>query len=248
MDLKLQGKRALITGSSAGIGAAIACFMAQEGATVVVHGRHYLRARRVADKICAAGGTAYATPGDITDDASAAHLAEVAIAAIGGIDILINNAGAYPMAGWWDSKPQEWLDGYNLDVVSNVRLIQKLVPPMKERGWGRVIQISSASAVLVPVNFFPIYATAKAAQTFMTKHLAVELTGTGVTVNTVSPGPVSSETNIRLLTESAEKAGRPTDWTTVEQHYVDTLMDDPPCVAWRNRKKLPHLLPILLAH
>lgn len=228
MDLQLKGKRAIVTGSNAGIGAAIVRYLAQEGATVVVHGRDEERARKVADEIKSKGGTAHVATGAITDDKTVARICEEATKAAGGIDILINNAGTYPMASWFESKTQEWIDSYNLDVVSNVRFIQQLVPAMKERGWGRVIQISSASGVLVPANFFPIYSVSKAAQTFMTKHLAIELTNTGVTVNTVSPGPASSETNIQSLTKEAEQAGRPTDWASVERHYVETLMDDPP--------------------
>ena len=228
MDLQLKGKRALVTGSTAGLGEAIVRFLAREGVTVVVHGRNRERAQKIVDDIGAAGGRAYIALGAITDDESVADICRQAIEATGGIDILVNNAGTYPMANWWESKSEQWLESYNLDVVSNVRFIQPVVPAMKERGWGRVIQISSASAVQVPANFFPIYSVSKSAQTFLTKHLAVELTDTGVTVNTVSPGPASSDNNINLLTEEARQAGRPTDWPSVEQHYVETLMDDPP--------------------
>ena len=228
MDLQLSGKRALVTGSSAGLGEAIVRFLAQEGVVVVVHGRSQERAQRIADDIRSGGGTASVAIGSVTDDAAVADLCRQAVAATGGIDILINNAGTYPMETWWTSTPAQWLDSYNLDVISNVRFIQQLVPAMKERGWGRVIQISSASAVQVPANFFPIYAVSKSAQTYLTKHLAIELTNTGITVNTVSPGAASSETNVKLLTDQARQAGRPTDWASVERHYVETLMDDPP--------------------
>jgi 3-oxoacyl-[acyl-carrier protein] reductase len=145
MDLNLRGKRALVTGSSAGIGAEIARVLAQEGASVVIHGRNAERANKFAAEIRAAGGAAAVALGELTDDAQAERVAHEAEAAFGGVDILVNNAGSYPITAWWDTPPDVWLETYNTDVVAGVRLVKLLVPGMIERGWGRVIQISFRS-------------------------------------------------------------------------------------------------------
>lgn len=175
----------------------------------------------------------------------AARVARRAVEAAGGSDILVNNAGTYPMADWWRSRPEEWIESYNLDVVSCVRLIQALVPAMVERGWGRVINVSSASAVRSPANFFPIYSASKAAQPSLAGHLAVELAGTGVTVNTCSPGPVSSRNNVDFLTRQTAEAGRPTEWASVERDYVDTLMQDPPSGRMTRPDEVPPVIAYL---
>lgn len=228
MDLKLKGKRALITGSSAGIGAEIARVLAEEGVFVVVHGRNAEHANKVADDICIAGGQAKVVLGDINTNEGAAQIAADAEAALGGVDILINNAGSYPLTGWWDTPPETWLETYNTDVVAGVRLIRLLVPAMVERGWGRIIMVSSAAATMVPANYFPPYAGAKAAQTHIAGSLAVELTGSGVTANVVSPGPVATETFKENYTEQAAQAGRSTDWNDIQQWYIDSFMPGTP--------------------
>lgn len=228
MDMQLKGKRALVTGSSAGIGEAIAHTLANEGASIVVHGRNEERARKVTDEIRAKGTPAECVIGEVTSDSDVDRIAEEAQLAFGGIDILINNAGSYPFTDWWSGTSQEWVEAFRLEVIGPVRLIQRLVPAMVERGWGRVIQISSASVPRSPANFFPIYSVSKAAQTFLAGHLAVELTRTGVTVNTVSPGPVSSRFMMDGLAEQAKAQGRPSDDASLERFYIDNLMQEPP--------------------
>lgn len=245
MDLELKGKRALVTGSSTGIGAAIAQTLAAEGATVVVHGRNAERADKVANGIHAAGGQAKVILGDLNTDDGAEQIAANVEAALGGVDILVNNAGSYPLTGWWDSTAQDWLDTYNTDVASCVRLIRRLVPAMSERGWGRVIMISSAAATMVPGNYFPLYACAKAAQTHMAGSLAVELTGSGVTVNVVSPGPVATETWKDLYTQQAAQEGRSTDLADVERRYIETFMQDPPVTRLTTTEEIADLVAFL---
>ena len=122
MDLHLEGKRALVTGSSSGIGEGIAKCLAREGAIVAVHGRREKEANRVAQEITAAGGTAFIALGDLSKDEEAHNVAEKALSALGGVDILINNAGGYEQVDWMDSSPTKWADMYNHDVLSIVRL------------------------------------------------------------------------------------------------------------------------------
>jgi 3-oxoacyl-[acyl-carrier protein] reductase len=229
MDLHLKGKTALVTGSTAGIGRAIALMLADEGVVVGINGRQSLAAAEtLCVDIASRGGGAYVALGDLATDAGADRVAAAARAAVGNVDILVNNAGAYPLGGWWDGQPSAWLDTYNTDVVAGVRMIQRLAPEMRSRGWGRVIQISSVGGVTTPSNYFPMYACAKAAQTWMAGCLAAELTGTGITVNTVSPGPVATDTFRSIYTQEAAREGRSTNWADVEREYIERYMQDPP--------------------
>ena len=167
MDLQLAGKRALVTGSSSGIGEAIAKSLAAEGARVIVHGRREAEAKRVAAEITAIGGQAAVAIGDLATDAGADAVAKAATEAFGGIDILVNNAGAFPMIGWFDESAAAWTELYNQHVGSMVRMIHRLVPAMKGLKWGRVIQIASAAAP-EPGPEMPAYSSTKAAPEFAT--------------------------------------------------------------------------------
>lgn len=189
MDLRLQGKRALVTGSSSGIGRAIALGLAAEGVSVVVHGRDGDRAKATADTIESAGGVAAVALGDLATDAGAADVAASATTAFGGVDILVNNAGGLGVDGWGAAEAQDWLALYNTNVAASVRMIRALTPVMREGKWGRVIQIGSA-AHPGPLPMRAAYSAAKAALANLTVSLSKELAATGITVNTVSPGPV----------------------------------------------------------
>src|SRR5581483_7289374 len=144
MDLRLAGKRALVTGSSSGIGEVIVKLLAAEGVAVVVHGRDESRANAVAQAIRAEGGSAEVALGDLTTDAGADAVAVAALAG-GPIDILVNNAGVIAEANgflsWMEATAADWTQKYNINVIAGVRMIQRLIPQMRERHWGRVIQI-----------------------------------------------------------------------------------------------------------
>lgn len=187
MDLGIRGKRALVTGSTSGIGEFIAKTLAAEGVTVVVHGRRAEQAKRVADEINKAGGKAFIAIGDVSDDASANAVAQAAISAVGGIDILVNNAGTYPAKGWFNETADDWNAAYNTNVSSMVRLINLLVPGMKDRKWGRVVAIASGVATK-PMAGMPSYCATKIANINLAISLAQALSGTGITSNAVSPG------------------------------------------------------------
>ncbi len=229
MDLRLQGKRALVSGSTSGIGAGIARRLAAEGVAVAIHGRDGARAEHVAGEIRAAGGNAIVALGDLTDDAAANRVANAVEANWGGIDILINNAGGKTGEGqtpWWELTTDDWLHTYQLCVLSAVRLIKRLVPGMKQRGWGRVIQISSSSASM-PTPQIPHYQAAKAAMTNMTVCLSKELAGSGVTANAVSPGMVLTEGVVTWLTALAKQMGWPEDLDTIEKRVTSEFVPVP---------------------
>ncbi|MDP2013463.1 MAG: SDR family NAD(P)-dependent oxidoreductase, partial [Actinomycetota bacterium] len=149
MDLDLANRRVLVTGSSSGIGTGIAQEFAAEGALVVVHGRNEERANAVADGIRAAGGQAAVAVGDLSNNEGASAVAQAALAAFGGIDILINNAGGGSEiaedVSFFKMTPEDLIYTYEANTVAAFRLIQALVPAMRERGWGRVINIASAA-------------------------------------------------------------------------------------------------------
>ena len=219
MDLQLNGKRALVTGSTSGIGEQIAKTLAKEGVQVVIHGRREAEANRVVQEITTAGGKAVAAVGDLGSDEETAQVVKVSLAAFGGIDILINNAGAFPMKPWLLSTAAEWNELYNANVGSVVRLVTQLVPPMVERKWGRVVMLGS---FLGPMPGPPVanYGTTKAANIAQAVSLAKELGGTGVTANTVSPGPIRTPGMEAGAREMMTSQGQEYDFGKFEQFYV----------------------------
>lgn len=212
MDLQLRGRRALVTGSSSGIGIGVVEILAREGASVIVHGRDEQRTKAVAEAIRAEGGSAACAVGDLATDEGAAAVAEAALDAFGGVDILVNNAGGRTgsdgAADWFGVTPQDWADTYQMNTIAALRMIRHLGPAMKERGWGRLIQVSS-SAANSPNAIIPHYATAKAAIINMTMGLSKAYAKTGVTAVTVSPGMVSTPSLERWFLEIADEKG----WT-----------------------------------
>ncbi|HEX7858435.1 MAG TPA: SDR family NAD(P)-dependent oxidoreductase [Sphingobium sp.] len=198
MDLQLKGRRALVTGSSSGIGEAIARMLAEEGAAVVVHGRNRERAEKIAAEINAAG----VAIGDLSTDEGATSVHAEAVAATGGnIEILINNAGG-SSTGNTTKAPAEisiedYVSNYHANMLSAVRLCQLAVPDMVAAKFGRIVNVSSAVAVQ-PNNLGADYSGAKSALNNFTVSLAGSLNGVGVTVNTVSPGIIMVDGLLRF--------------------------------------------------
>ncbi len=198
MDLQLKGRRALVTGSSSGIGEAIARMLASEGASVVVHGRNAERAEKVAAKIGAAG----VALGALSSDEGAAGVYTAAVKALGGsVEILINNAGGSSTGN--TSKPplqisaDDFVSNYHSNMLAAVRLCNLAVPDMVAAGFGRVVNVSSAVA-LQPNNLGADYSGAKAALNNYTVSLAGSLKGVGVTVNTLTPGVIMVDGLLRF--------------------------------------------------
>ena len=195
MDLQLEGKRALVSGSSSGIGAATARLLAAEGAAVVVHGRDEARTTAVVEEIRARGGNAGAAVGDLATDEGGQEVCERVESQFDGLDILVNNAGGGggrnpargETPGFLDLLPEDWIGAYQHNVGAAVRMIRRFAPGMIDRGWGRIIQTGSVTAT-VPVGTMNDYSAAKAAIVNLTVGLSKALANTGVTANTVSPG------------------------------------------------------------
>jgi 3-oxoacyl-[acyl-carrier protein] reductase len=226
MDLKLVGKRALVTGSSSGIGKAIAAALAAEGALVVVHGRDRARVEATAFEIARSGGAAPIAVGDLATDDGAAAVARESLAALGGLDILVNNAGGADgvAQGWIDTTRADWAAVFEQNLFSAVRLVQHLTPALRAGGWGRIINIATGWA-MQPAAVMPHYAAAKAALVNVTVSLAREFSGSGVTINTVSPGPIRTATLERTMRGIAKQAGWGTDdWAEIERRIVTEVV------------------------
>lgn len=215
MDLKVKGKRALITGSSSGLGEAIAIMLASEGVEVIVHGRDEDRTKSVTDKINQSGGKAEYLIGDLATEEGADNVVKVALAN-GQVDILINNAGVYHGQAWMDLTSKEWLDTYNTNVVSGVRMAQRLLPQMRVLGWGRIVQIGSISAIQ-PMAIQPDYNAAMAAKHNLTVSLARDLKGSGITSNTVAPGAILVESVKNLILGIAKQNNWGDNWNEIEK-------------------------------
>jgi NAD(P)-dependent dehydrogenase (short-subunit alcohol dehydrogenase family) len=184
MDLQLTGKTALVTGATAGIGLAIARSLAAEGAKVVICGRSQTNLDTAASAI---GGSVRAV---LADPASAEGAATLT-AAVPEIDILINNLGIYESKEFGEITDEDWHRFFEINVLSGARLSRHYLPGMLARNWGRIIFISSESAVLVPPNMIH-YGMTKTAQLAISRGLAATTKGTRVTVNAVLPGTTHS--------------------------------------------------------
>ena len=228
MDMGLKGRRALVTGASDGIGAATARLLAAEGAIVGVHGRNAERIAAVVAEIRAAGGEAHPVVGDLIDEAAVEALADQALAALGTIDILVLNAGgsAAETLGWEEASLDDDRNTFQLNVGSAVQLIKRLAPPMRKRGYGRIVLISSAAG-LQPMGNQPDYGAAKAAMVSLTVSTSKWLRGAGVTINAISPGAVLTSGLRGYLTGVGKQRGWPEDWDTIEQTAAKTMMKIP---------------------
>ncbi len=227
MDLQLAGKRALVTGSSSGIGEAIVRRLAAEGAAVVVHGRDEGRVNAVAAAIRAGGGNAEIALGDRATDAGADVVAAAALTG-GPIDILVNNAGVFNTAGvvgfrsWTEATAAEWAQIYNTNVITGVRMIKRLVPQMRERRWGRVIQIGGGLAQQ-PQAGGPSYNVTLAARHNRAVSLARELKDTGVTSNVVAPGAILAESARAAFIQMGQAHGWGKTWEEIEHNATQAM-------------------------
>ena len=209
MNLGLAGKSALVTGSTSGIGEAIARQLAAEGVRVLIHGRRKAQAHRVVQAIRAAGGDADQCIADLATDQGAADLVRATRSRFRGVDILVNNAGSYDFETTWSSLTvAAWLDRYNVNVGSAVRVTSLLLADLKARGWGRVVNISSSDA-RNPSSTLPEYAASKAALANLTITLAHDCLGTGVTANCITPGFVLTPPVLGYLRQVAQERGWP---------------------------------------
>jgi NAD(P)-dependent dehydrogenase (short-subunit alcohol dehydrogenase family) len=185
MDLQLAGKTALVTGSTGGIGYGIAKVLLHEGAQVIINGR---TPESVAKAVASLKEATGKTPLGFAADMSKADDIARLVKAFPNVDILVNNVGRFIPHEFTQSTDQDWYDSFDLNVMSGVRLSRFYLPGMKQRNWGRIIFISSESALQIPVESVA-YGMTKAAQIAVARGLAEGCAKTGVTVNSILPGP-----------------------------------------------------------
>jgi len=202
MDLQLNGRTALITGSTAGIGFAIARILAEEGAQVIINGRTDERVRDAQRRIAAE--TPNRQSKGVTADLSTSNGASKIIETFPEVDILINNVGIFEPRAFEETSDADWLKFLEVNVLSGARLSRHYLPQMKKHNWGRIIFISSESAVNIPAEMIH-YGVTKTAQVALARGIAETTVGTGVTVNSVLPGPTRSEGVGTFLQQLAEE-------------------------------------------
>lgn len=217
MDLQLAGKRALVTGSTAGIGEAIAKLLAAEGAAVTVNGRTGARVAEAVRAIQQAAPRATVT-GVAADVGTAAGCEELARGAP-RIDILVNNVAIFEAKPFEEIPDADWLQFFETNVLSGVRLARHYLPYMRQTNWGRILFISSESAVQIPVEMIH-YGMTKTAQIAVARGLAEATAGTGITVNSLLPGPTRSEGAGAFLAQMAQAKG--IDLATMEREFFET--------------------------
>ncbi|MFT4571459.1 MAG: 3-oxoacyl-[acyl-carrier protein] reductase [Hyphomicrobiaceae bacterium] len=229
MALQLTGRTALVTGSFRGTGAVIAARLAQEGAHVLVHGTDAGTADAVVASIVDTGARATAVWGDLTAEAGA-QICAAQVAEHGTIDILVNNLGGVVEGKWFSGDLSVWDEAWNYNVVSGVRMVRACVPGMRVNGWGRVVFVSTVGATR-PSHRTPHYYAAKAALPNLGLSLAKELSGSGVTVNTVSPGLLRTPEVEAWLRERAKRKNE--SLQTWEEIECDALADIAPNLCGR---------------
>jgi NAD(P)-dependent dehydrogenase (short-subunit alcohol dehydrogenase family) len=205
MDLAIKGKRALISGSTAGIGLAAAAALAAEGAHVIVNGRTQ---PRVADAIAQLRASVPdAQVSGIAADLSDAAGCQRVIDAHPELDILVNNVGIFEAKPFGEISDADWLRFFQSNVMSGIRLSRHYVLGMRARNWGRIVFVSSESAVQIPAEMIH-YGVTKTAQLAVARGLAETLAGTNVTVNCVLPGPTASEGAVGFVAQLAAASGK----------------------------------------
>lgn len=215
MKIDLSGRRALVTGSTAGIGFGIAAGLAGAGAVVLVNGRSQASVDGAVERLRAAHPGAEVE--GIVADLGTAEGCEALLAACGDIDVLVNNVGIFDPKPFAEIPDADWQRFFDVNVMSGVRVTRGLIPGMMARGWGRVIFISSESGLQIPVEMIH-YGMTKTAQLAVSRGLAEMATGTGVTVNAVLPGPTRSDGVVGFLAKMAADSGQ--DAATLEADFI----------------------------
>jgi NAD(P)-dependent dehydrogenase (short-subunit alcohol dehydrogenase family) len=217
MDLGLRGKRALVTGSTAGIGFATVRLLASEGAHVTVNGRTKTRVQEAVGRLQTE--LPRATVDGIWADLGNADGCRSLIEQLPDVDVLVNNLGIFEPKPFEDISDADWLRFFEVNVLSGIRMARHYVRGMRSRDWGRIVFVSSESGVQIPAEMIH-YGMTKTAQLAVARGLAETLAGTGVTVNSVLPGPTASEGVGGFMAQMA--AGRGVDAATVERDFFAT--------------------------
>ena len=219
MDLQLHGKTALITGSTAGIGFATAVGLFREGVSVVINGRSQ---SRVDDAVTKIRGVATIGTPEVTGfaaDLSTAEGAAELCRQVPEVDILVNNMGIFEPKPFEEIPDADWLRFFESNVMSGVRMSRHYLPAMRRHDWGRIVFVSSESAVQIPSEMIH-YGMTKTAQLAIARGIAETTAGTGITVNSVLPGPTESEGVATFVSELAKQRGA--DRSQVEAQFFQT--------------------------
>lgn len=224
MKIDLSGKLALVTGSAAGIGLATAKGLAGTGAAVIVNSRHEgsVRAAEAAVREAVPGAQVHGFVGDLSNAAGC----EAIVKAYPKVDVLVNNLGVFAQQDFFEIPDSEWLRFFETNVMSGVRLSRAYAGAMVKQGWGRIVFISSESGLNIPPDMLH-YGMTKTAQIAVARGLAKRLAGTGVTVNSVLPGPTLSEGVEAMLKDEVEKTGKPVEEVAaafVQQHRASSII------------------------
>ncbi len=218
MDLQLTNKKALVTGSTAGIGFAIASLLAKEGAAVVVNGRSQGRVEEAVQRIKEENNDAQVT--GLAADLGTKAGVDLLTGTLPALDILVNNLGIFEAKPFPDITDEDWLRFFEVNVLSGVRLSRFYLPGMLQRNWGRVVFISSESALNIPAEMIH-YGVTKTAQIALARGLAETTAGTNVTVNSVLPGPTRSEGVEKFVQDMAKGQGG--DEAAVEKEFFRSV-------------------------
>jgi NAD(P)-dependent dehydrogenase (short-subunit alcohol dehydrogenase family) len=216
MNLELTGKRAFISGSTQGIGFAIAQQLLNEGVSVIINGREVEKARKAKDKLQEEfpKGTITAIAADFSKEEEVAKL----LTQLQDIDILINNVGIFEIKDFQNIKDEDWYTYFEINVMSSIRLSRQLLPAMLAKKWGRIISISSESGVNVPENMIH-YGMTKAAMSAVSNGLSKLTMGTEVTVNTILGGPTYSDGVAKVINQIAESQNIAID--TIKENIIE---------------------------
>lgn len=205
MNIQLNAKRALVTASTGGIGFAIAKGLAEAGADVVINGRSEGSVKDAVARLASAVPGATIT--GVAADLGSAEGVETLLQGAGPIDVLVNNAGIYGPQDFFETEDEVWDNYWETNVMSGVRLSRALLPAMVAKNWGRVVFVSSESARNIPADMIH-YGVSKTAQLALARGLAKRVAGSGVTVNSVLPGPTMSDGVAVMLQSEVERTGK----------------------------------------
>lgn len=215
MDYQLEGKLAFVSGSTKGIGKATALLLRREGAEVIIHGR----TRESVEHAKRDLPTAHTVFGDLADAAQVNRIIEE-VKNIGVVDILVNNAGIFEPKPFSQIPDADWLRFFEVNVMSGVRFSRAFLPEMMLKNWGRIVFISSESAVNIPLEMIH-YGMTKTAQLAISRGLAELTKGTEVTVNAILPGPTASEGVVDFIRHMAKSRGQ--DEKAAEAEFFKTV-------------------------